>query len=384
MAQSIDLRPRGRGDEWRWSDYRLRLTLLMSVVGLVLVIACANVANLLLARATARRKEIAVRLAIGASRRRVVRQLLTESFLLAGIGGTAGLWLALLVHRALSSWLGIKGEFALDWRVLAFATCVCLLAGIFFGLAPAFRGTRLDLASNVKEGGQQTSVSAVRSRFGAGKFLAVLQVALSLTLVTATGLLLETLRNLTQVDPGFDRENVLLFWIYPTTAGYQGATEIRLYDEYLRRFNAVPGVVQASMSRHYLMQGASNFYRVSVPRSTGAQEAESLVALNAVAPGFFSTMRIRLLAGRDFSAKDASTSVKTAIVDQKFAISHFAGESPLGKHVLLHFSQGSIEFEIAGVVADLHYHGVRQSNDVPTQEIFLPFTQAPSEILGHP
>jgi predicted permease len=201
-------------------------------------------------------------------------------------------------------------------------------------------------------------------------------------LVTGTGLLLKTLRNLAHVDPGFDRENVLLFWIYPTTAGYQGTREIELYEEYLRRFNAIPGVTQASMARHYLMQGASNFHRVTVPQGAGGKEAESLVALNAVAPGFFSTLRIPLIAGRDFSAKDSSTSVKTAIVDQSFATAHFAGENPLGKHLFLPSKLGRIELEIAGVVADLHYHGMRQRSDLPTQEVFVPFTQAPPEMLG--
>jgi predicted permease len=381
LGQSIDVRPRGSGDEWRWNDYKLRLTLLMSVVGLVLVIACANVANLLMARATARRKEIAVRLAIGAPRWRVVRQLLTESLLLAGVGGALGLWLALFAHRALSRWLEIEGPFALDWRVLAFAACVCLMAGAFFGLLPAFRGTRLDLVSSVKECGAENSFSSAGSRFGAGKSLVALQVALSLVLVTGTGLLLETLNNLASVDPGFDRENVLLFWIYPTTGGYQGNNEIQLYGEYLRRFNAVPGVTQASMARHYLMQGASNFHRVTVHQANG-KDAESQVALNAVAPGFFSTMRIPIVAGRDFSAKDSANSAKTAIVDQKFATSHFPGENPLGKHLILPANQGLLDLEIAGVVADLHYHGLRQGDDIPSQEVFLPFTQAPSEMLG--
>ena len=129
------------------------------------------------------------------------------------------------------------------------------------------------------------------------------------------------------------------------------------------------------------MISASNFHRVTVPRANG-KDAESLVALNAVAPGFFSTMRIPIIAGRDFSAKDSANSVKTAIVDQKFATSHFPGENPLGKHLLLSANQGLLDLEIAGVVADLHYHGLRQGNDVPSQEVFLPFTHAPSEMLG--
>lgn len=382
LSESIELHPRGRGDEWGWREYKLHLSLLMGVVGLVLLIACANIANLLLARAAARRKEIAIRLAIGAARWRVIRQLLTESFLLAGLGSAAGLWMALLAHRALLRVLGLEGDFTLDWRVLIFTAGIGLIAGAFFGLVPAFRGTRLDPGSSLKGDNRQDPTSLLKSKFATGKALVVLQVALSLMLVVGTGLLVQTLRNLSRVDPGFDRDNVLLFWIFPTTAGYQGINEVRLYDDYLRRFNSIPGVVKASMSRHYMMQRASDFVRVSVSQAQGTQDPDSLAAFNVVAPEFFSTMRIPLLAGRDFSANDTANSAKTAIVDQKFAGSHFPNENPLGQHILLHTAKGGVEVEIVGVVRDLHYYSVRPASDMPSQEIFVPYTQAAADRLG--
>jgi predicted permease len=382
LTDSIELHPRGQGDEWAWQDYKLRLSLLMGVVGLVLSIACANVANLLLARGSARRQEIAIRLAIGAARARVVRQLLTESLLLAGLGGVFGIWLAALAHRVLARQLELDSGFILNWRLLVFAAGICLIAGAVFGLAPAFRGTHLDLSPGLKGEGRQAAIPALTSRFALGKSLVVLQVALSLMLIVGTGLLVQTLRNLTRVDPGFDQENVLLFWIFPTVGGYQGNNELRLYDEYLRRFNSIPGVVKASMARHYMMQRANNFVRVSVIPAEGVQAPESMAAFNAIAPDFFSTMRIPLLRGRDFSAHDGAFSTKVAIVDQAFAMSRFGNENPLGKHIFVHAGQGGTELEIVGITGDVHFHGVRQEADVPSQELFVPYTQAPTTMLG--
>jgi predicted permease len=381
LSDSIELHPRGKGDEWAWEDYKLRLSLLMGAVGLVLLIACANVANLLLARSSARRREIAVRLAIGAARWRVVRQLLTESLLLAGIGGVLGIWLAVLAHRILARQLELAGDLTLDWRVLVFIAAICLVAGAFFGLAPAFRGTRFDLSPAIKGESHEVANPGARG-FGLGKSLVVCQVALSLMLIVGTGLLVQTLRNLARVDPGFDQQNVLLFWIYPGTAGYQGSNELRLYDEYLRRFNSIPGVVKASMARHYMMQRANNFVRISLASGQGAQAPELLAAFNAVAPDFFSTMRIPLLAGRDFSAHDGATSAKVAIVDQKFAISHFGGENPLGKRVLVYGGEGTTELEIVGIVRDARFYAVREPADLPSQEVFVPYTQARTSMLG--
>jgi predicted permease len=355
----------------------------MGVAGLVLLIACANVANLLLARADSRCREIAVRLAIGAARWRVVRQLLTESILLAGFGGVFGIWLGLLAHRGLTHVLELDSGFSLDWRVFAFIAGVSLVASMFFGLAPAFRGTRVDPSIGLQGASCQSANIGARRALVPGKGLVVLQVALSLALIVAAGLLVQTLRNLSRVDPGFDQENILMFWIAPTTGGYQGRNELRLYGDYLRRFNSIPGVVRASMVRHYMMQQGRNFHSVSVAPSEGGQVSESVAAVNAVAPDFFATMRIPLLAGRDFSAGDGPTSAKVAIVDQAFAVLHFGDENPLGKHVSVRVDGRSTEFEIVGLVRDVRFYSVRQSDpDVPSQQVFMPYTQAGAGLLG--
>jgi predicted permease len=379
LSQTLELHPRGKGDEWTWIDYRLRLGVLMGVVAFVLLIACANVASLLLARASGRQKEIAVRLAIGAGRWRIARQLVTESLLLAALGGAAGLWLAVLAHRALTWLLGLQGNFVLDWRVLTFAAATSLFSGGLFGLAPALRSSKLDPGPGLKSGceGPQTG----KPTFSAGKVLVIFQVALSLMLLVATGLLVQTLRNLDRVDPGFDRDNVLLFWIFPTTLGYEGARELELYEEFLRGLKSIPGVESASMARHPLMQGAHDFQRVTVAGSQGAG-AETRVAMDVVSPGFFATMRAPLLAGRDFTVHDGPGGPTVAIINRSFAARNFGHESPLGRKIVLHARGQDLQLEIVGVVQDMHYYSLRQDSEVPAAELFLPYTQAPRSMLG--
>jgi macrolide transport system ATP-binding/permease protein len=174
---------------------------------------------------------------------------------------------------------------------------------------------------------------------------------------------------------------VLLFWIYPTTLGYEGPKELRLYEEYLRRFNNVPGVLHASMARHNLMQGGYHGAKISVSGGPAEHGAQTEVAVNAVAPGFFATMRIPLLAGRDFSASDREQSPKVAIVGRKFAHDRFGLENPLGKRIVLS-PPGVGEIEIAGVVGDTRYNSLRQNGASPSEEIFVPFQQAPRDMLG--
>jgi predicted permease len=358
-AQSIQVTPAGRGNRERWRRYRLRLAALMAAVAAVLLIACANVANLTLARSSAREREFAVRSAVGAGHRRLMRQLLTESLLLGAVSGFVGVALALWTGSALSGLLGIRGDVPLDWRVLAFTAAVSIAATVLFGLAPALRASRArhDLAS-------QSAITAIP----AARALVAAQVALGLTLAIAAGLLVRSVRNLDHVDAGFDRENVLLFWMYPTTLGYDGTAEARLYERLLDRFNATHGVAQASMARHNLMQRAENFVRVSGIRT----------ALNVTAPGFFATMRIPLLAGRDFLRSDEEKTSRVAIVDDRFAAERFGAENPLGKTVEI----DGAGREIVGVVRNVRYYSLRQESSVPASQVFVPFTQAPRQFVG--
>jgi predicted permease len=187
-------------------------------------------------------------------------------------------------------------------------------------------------------------------------------------LVIAAGLMVRSVRNLNRVELGFDQNNVLLFWMYPTTLGYDGPTEIRLYQRLLERFRGIHGVVEASMARHNLMQGAGNFFLVSGNKA----------AVNTIAPGFFQAMRIPLLAGRDFSFQDESGSAKVAIVDQRFAADRFAGQEPIGKTIEIQHDV----YQIVGVVRNVRYFSLRQESSVPSAEVFLPFTQVPRNMVG--
>lgn len=380
LSQSLELKPAGRGNPGRWEGYKLRLSILMGVVAIVLLICCGNVANLMLARAAARQRELAVRLAIGAARRRLIRQLLTESLAVGILGGSAGLLIAVWGNAALSKILGLGSTLVIDWRVLGFTASLSLVTGMLFGLTPAFRFTRIDLSQSLKERAQR-SEKPVSRPLGLGRMLVSVQVALSLSLMIGAGLLLQTLRNLDRVDVGFDRQNVLLFWIYPTVLGYEGSKEIRVYQDLLERFNRIPGVVQASMARHNAMQGGLSTERFRTAGSRSGRQNEIATSINAIAPGFFGTMRIPVIAGRDFSSRDTVSSARVAMVNRKFALDQFGAENPVGKHIIMGDKLGQ-DLEIVGVVRDFLYHDMLVDPAVPSQQVFLPFTQAPRDMLG--
>ncbi len=376
LAQSLDVRPAGRGDYDAWEDYRSRIAILIAVVVSILLICCANVANLLLTRAAARHKEMAIRLSIGAGRARLIRQLLTESMLLGAMGGTAGIVCAIWLREALHKLFGFGGTFTLDWYVLTFVAVMGLITSVLFGVAPALRCTQVDLSSGLKERAEGIAATSARGRFPLSKSLVSLQVALSLMLMIGAGLLVRTLNTLSNRDPGFDPHNVLLFGVYPTAVGYEGERETHLYEELLRRFHQIPEVVEASMARHELMQGG---YHPALATAAGSTTAPARVAVNIVAPEFFATMRIAFLTGRDFSPGDTPT--KVAVVDRKFALNHFGNENPLGKRILLDSIPGQ-QIEIVGVVKESRYQSLRDRSDVPAEQVFLPFQQVPRDMLG--
>jgi putative ABC transport system permease protein len=375
LSHGIELRPADKGWPSRRNEYSMRLTLLTGAVGLVLLIACANIANLLLARARVRQKEIAVRLAIGASPARLMRQLLTECTLLAIFGGTLGLLLAFWGRKLLLSTLSLELNVALDFRVMGFTAIVSMVTGFLFGLAPALQATRVDLVAALKD-----SFKSPRNQLG--KALVITQVVLSLPLLFATGLLVSSLQKLNDVDPGFDQKNILLFWVYPTTIGYEGATEIRLYDDLLEKFKAIPSVLRASMARHNLMQGGYEELRMFAEPNAGSSPKILNVAGNAVAPGFFVTMGIPTLLGRDFSTADRANTPKVAIVTQSVAETCFPNENAIGKQFRLQSSEVGERIEVVGVVRDTRYYSLRQDFHHPQGQVFLPFTQVPRDMLG--
>jgi predicted permease len=365
--------------------YSTPLFVLMLAVGIVLLIACANVAGLLLARSATRQKEMAVRLALGAGRRRIVRQLLTESLLLSLFGAALGILFAtwgahiILALLATGSTRPLGFDASLDTRVLLFTAGIALLTGIIFGLAPAMRGTRVDLTPALKDGGN-SSGGARRARkrwFNIGNSLVVGQIALAMIVLVGAGLLVRTLQNLRNVDPGFDIRNVLNFNINPTLIGYKGARVDALYRNLRDRLAAIPGVTSVSYSSGTLLSGglmATAFHLAGAPAKSDVNSD-----ILPVGPNFFTTMKFSLLRGRDFSPADvvsasASAAAEAAaspappapaavIVNQTFARRYFGGVDPLGQRFGNSAAWGQNDngpgYVVIGVVRDAKYDSLR-------------------------
>ncbi len=333
------------------------LYLLLAAVGIVLLIACANVAGLMLARATAREKEIAVRLALGAGRGRLIQQLLTESVLLSVAGAALGVILAswgargLAAFVATNSYSSLKIDLHPDATVLVFTVAVALLTGIGFGLAPAFRGTRINVAPALKENaGSLSAASHVGGRrFGLGSSLVVAQVALSMVVLIGAGLMLRTLDKLRSIDPGFDTRNILLFSVDPRLAGYKESNVQNVYDELDRRLMALPGVVSTSYSSLPLLDGGSWTSGVHIEGQSENSTVETQMV--ATGPEYFETMRIPLVRGRTFHAADLRSAQPVAVVNQAFVRQFLQSRDAIGSH----FGQDHLQREIIGVVADTKY-----------------------------
>jgi predicted permease len=358
-------------------EYREPLLLLMAVVGLVLLIACANVANLLLARASSRRKEIGVRLALGAGRGRLIRQLLTESLLLAVVGGALGLLIApwatqFLVGMVYAGAETVPVDIEPDARVLAFTCGVSVLTGLLFGLAPALRATRLDLTPTLKVNARGTI--GERSRFGLSKGLVVTQVAVSLLLLVGAGLFAGSLHNLRSLDLGFRPDRVLVFQIDPRGAGYQREQTPALYRRVLEAVRAVPGVESASLSFRTLLGGARRTESVEVDGYDSQQGEENAVRIIHVSPGYFDAVGMTLLEGRAIDERDSEGSAPVVVVNQKFAERYFQGRPALGGHIRFGPSGEAPNLEIVGIVADAKYNEMREEAPEVT---FLPVFQRP-------
>jgi predicted permease len=346
----------------------------------VLLIACANVASLLIARATARQKEIAVRLALGASRRRIVGQLLVESVLLAAIGGVLGLVIAAWTTRFLLGFLPtsdtphvISG--AIDNRVLVFNFALSLATGLVFGLVPALRSTKPNLAPTLKDQVGAVVGGGVRLRKG----LVVAQVMVSVLLLISAGLFIRSLRNLRTLDLGLKTENLIAFNLAPTLNGYTSLRTKQLDKQVLDRVSALPGVTGMTFAQMGLLEGNEWDSSMSV-EGYEAKPGESMNPYcNAVSPGYFKTMGIPLIAGRDFDDRDARfvegdpkaqlPSYKVAIVNESYAKHYFGDRSPLGYHIGFGTNPGTkTPIEIIGVVKDAKYTGVR--DEIPRQVYF--------------
>lgn len=363
-------------------SYQQSLTILAVLVGLVLLVACANIANLLLARGAARQREIAVRLALGASRTRLLRQLLTESVLLGLLGGLAGLILAYWGRSALLALqpLGRTGlllDLALDWRVLGFTTVVAVFTGVLFGLAPAWRATRLNLNAEFA-GGARTLGGGSRSRLARG--LMVVQVALSLVLLVGAGLFTRTLLNLQQVDAGFNRRQLLVFSVDAFTGSRKREELAPLYTRIAERLSVLPGVQAVTYSQMPVLSGYSWTSGATIQGRPAVSGKDNSVLMNGVDSAFFSTYELPVILGRAFTVRDDAAAPKVAIVNQAFARKYFGEESAIGRRFGTGGPANSAEFEIVGVARDTRAIRLK---DEPRPAAYLPYPQLRNARAGY-
>ena len=355
----IPLLPGGSGLSHLRSDYETPLTVLMVMVGIVLLIACANLANLLLAKAASREREFSARLALGSSRGRILGQVLTESLVLAFTGGILGLGLAFWATRVLIRFIDRGATHTAlaampDLHVLAFTFAICVLTGMLFGIAPAWRGSRSSLATALNAR-TATGAAGLSTRL-LPRMLVVAQVTLSLVLLAVAGLLLRTLHNLRSQDLGFDRDNILLVRTNPKFAGYKSEQLNALYDRILDRVDALPGVRSATLSGVPPMTGGSWGSPIFIDGRPSALDEDVSTLLNRVSPGFFETMGIPLLRGRTINAEDTASSVKAVVVNQTLAERYFPKGDAIGHSFRVADPAVTGTWQIVGIVRDAKYN----------------------------
>jgi predicted permease len=376
----ITLGDGSRGLRFGDTYYREPLYILLGLTGLVILLACANIANLLLARGAQRQREMSVRLAMGAGRGRILRQLLTESLLLAGMGGAFGLVLGyfgrnVLPNLLLNAWERNDVNTAFNWQVFGFAVCVTLTTGVLFGLAPGLFASRTELSGTLKDTAQQTT----RRRKGfTGKSIVAFQVALSTLLVIGAGLFARTLIALDSVDVGFNADHLLLFQISPPMARYTGGRDVALHARLEQRIATLPGVESATTALiPYIANNLANAR--FVPEGESAEENERKHVRdaedeNVVGAQFFQTLRIPIIAGRTFNASDTKSSQKVAVINQSLARKKFSGVNPIGLRFQTDADSGLAWVQIIGICADAHYMNLR---DNPPPQFFLYMPQWP-------
>ena len=365
--RTFAVRPAATGFSYTRIDYRAALFTLMAVVGLVLLIACANMANLLLARAAARQREITIRMAIGAGRRRVIRQLISESLLLSAWGAAGGLLFAiwgsrLLVHLISTTRSELQLDTTPDVRVLVFTMGIALLTALLFGLAPALRATQVCPQNALQEHAR----GVVGNRYTLGRALVSGQVALCLMLLVGAGLFVGTFRNLMNIDLGFTRHNVLLVGADMLQANISRDRRTQVTSEVVERLRALPGVADASSSIMTPI-GRGQWDHIVKPEGyTAKSQDDTLVYFNRVSPGYFETLRTPILVGRDFSAHDDLDAPPVMIINESAARRFFAGQSPIGKTIATesgHMGKSTV-YQVIGVVRDAKYAWVDENNSL--------------------
>jgi predicted permease len=385
LQQHLVAVPAASGLSYLRHESSKALYVLMGIVAVVLLIACANVANLLLARSTVRYREMAVRLAIGASRGRIVRQLLTESLLLSTLGAAVGILFAnwgarLLVTMMSTSTQRVDLDVGMDWRVLTFAIVVATVTGLLFGVVPSWRASRAEPQAAMKANSR--SVVEGGTRFSLGKALVIAQIALSLSLITGAGLLLGTFRKLATLDTGFRTDGVLIANMDISTARVPPSSQRVLYQSLMDRARALPGVTDASIALNTPV--SQNYYENSivVDGFTPASENDSQVYTNEVSDGYFRTLGTRLLMGRDFAPADLPNSPRVVVVNEEVMHKFYGNSSPVGK--VLHFGSAKEpgpEFRVIGVVENTKYGDLREEVQ---PIVYRPFSQdsAPGDYVS--
>jgi len=373
MKGQLLVEPAAMGYSELRNSFSTALVVLMSMVGLVLLIACANVANLLIARAFMRQKEIAVRLSLGASRGRLVRQLLVESLVLSITGGVLGLGLAVVLTRTLLALVPSEGQPLLitahpDPRILVFTLVLSFATGIIFGLVPALRASRPDPWTTLKD--TMGSIAGTGGSLFLRKGLVTAQVALSFLLLFGAGLFVRSLQNLKTTDTGVGLDNLVTFQLSPTLNGYDGPRSVQLYRTLLERLRSAPGVKSAAFAAVAILSGDEWDSSMGVEGHTFADGEDRQAFMNSVSPGYFETMKIPFLEGRDFTVLDQKEEATVVIVNRKFAEHFFPGRSAIGKHVGWGGGPKSkLNIEIVGVVADSLYEGPREGVH---RQVFVP------------
>ncbi len=372
-----------RGYSFVREDLANPLWILMALAGLVLLITCADVANLLLARAAARTRETAMRSALGAGRPRLVRQHLTESIMLAFLGGLGGILFAkwcgnVLLAMATSATDPLAINLRYDWRFFSFALALALATGLLFGLVPAFRSARTDLMATLQHAGGTIARGWTR-RFGFARVLVASQIAVSLVVVIAAGLFLRSLDNLYAIPLGFKPDNLLLFNVNPLRAGYSQAEKYQLLLRLSDRLQAIPGVSDVAWSRYALIANSAAMSGIRIPEPSGEAGKSKPCYLLPVGPGFHETMRIPILLGRSLDRRDGSSAPRRAVVNQTFVDKYLPDTQPITRRFVITARGQETTIEIVGVSGDARYDRLRHA--VPPTA-YLPDEQVPSQSAG--
>ncbi len=376
LDQRIRIRPGSAGASHARGDFSTSLNALLAGVGLLLLIACANLANLLLARGAVRRPEMALRVSLGAGRGRLIRQLVTESLVLACLGGIAGLCAAWFFHRALVHMIvqsdsTFQMEFSLDPAMLGFTVAITLAAGLLFGLAPAWQVSRAGLSSSLKERGRANTSAWGRS-------LVSLQLALSLPLLAGAGLLARTVYNLQHQELGYPVERLWMAGVNSRIAGYDSTRSQILFRNLLAQIQAEPGVRAVTFSHNGIFSGSRTYDDVQAEGFNAVKDDDHGSALDLVGPKYFSVVGIPLILGRDILESDHGSAPRVCVINEAFAHKFFAGRNPIGLHVTDTDQEAHVTYTVIGVAKDVRTAGIRGEIE---PRYYVPITQPPGDIV---